>query len=85
MQEPTTLGHEQGAHPLNFHPSPFLLSLPTPPIASLTTNQSAVLATISLISSAVNTNPLSLGFPPVPLKLNDCMFKFPVPFPTVDE
>ena len=77
--------HGRDVHPLSFHPSPFLLSFPTPPIASLTTNQRAVLATTSLISSAVSTKPESLGFPPFPFKLKDCIFKFPVPFPTPDE
>jgi hypothetical protein len=76
---------ERDVHPLSFHPPLFLLSFPTPPITSLTTNQRTVLATTSLISSAVNTNPASLGSPPFPFKLNACMFTFPVPFPTPDE
>ena len=60
-------------HPRNFHP----LSLPTPPMASLTTNKRAVFAKTSLISSAVKTNPGSLDFHPPPFKprLKDCVFR----------
>lgn len=39
------------------HPSPFLLTFPTPPMLSRTTNQSPVDDTTSLISSAVSTSP----------------------------
>jgi len=46
-----------GPQPRIFHPSPFLLTIPTPPKPSRTTNQSPVHETTSLISSAVNINP----------------------------
>jgi hypothetical protein len=39
------------------HPSPFLLTLPTPPKPSRTTSHNPVLHTISLISSAVSVSP----------------------------
>lgn len=65
------------AHPRILHPSPFLLSFPTPPNPSLTTNHKLVHATISLISSAVKTKlgPILLPAPEGP---------FPLPKPNAD-
>jgi len=62
-------------HPRILHPSPFLLSLPTPPNPSLTTSQRLVQATISLISSAVKTNPAP------PLFVDGLPNPIPIPFP----
>jgi hypothetical protein len=53
------------------------------PSVSLTTDQSDVLATISLTFLAANTSPVFLGLPH--FKLNDCMFKLSILFPTVGE
>jgi len=46
---------------LSFQPSPFLLTLPTPPVPWRTINQRAVLQTMSFSSSAESSRPLRLS------------------------